>query len=131
MCPWLQRVVWSLPSLIFFKASFCDPDVFSSSYLQAIVICRLLFTFSFSVCSKCYYSISVRHTVILTAGKYTSECHLSKEIKTMHIIQMAQEQHAIYFGYAFLGILGKFYRNHSLLSKITPTFFNMCIKISI
>ncbi len=30
----------------------------------------------------------------------------------MHIIQMAQEQHAIYFGYAFLGVLGKFYRNH-------------------
>ncbi len=26
----------------------------------------------------------------------------------MHIIQIAQEQHAIYFGYAFLG---KFYRN--------------------
>ncbi len=24
------------------------------------------------------------------------------EINTMHIIQMAQEQHAIYFGYAFL-----------------------------
>ncbi len=31
----------------------------------------------------------------------TSECHLSKETNTMHIIQMAQEQHAIYFGYAF------------------------------
>ncbi len=26
------------------KASFCDPNVFSSSYLPAIVICRLLFT---------------------------------------------------------------------------------------
>ncbi len=26
------------------------------------------------------------------------------------IIQMAQEQHAIYFGYAFLAVLGKFYR---------------------
>ncbi len=33
--------------------------------------------------------------------KQTSECHLSKETNTMHIIQMAQEQHAIYFGYAF------------------------------
>ncbi len=33
--------------------------------------------------------------------KQTSECHLSKETKTMHIIQMVQEQHAIYFGYAF------------------------------
>ncbi len=31
----------------------------------------------------------------------TSECHLSNETNTMHIIQMAQEQHAIYFGYAF------------------------------
>ncbi len=29
----------------------------------------------------------------------------------MHIIPMVQEQHAIYFGYAFLGVLGKFYRN--------------------
>ncbi len=28
----------------FGKASFCDPNVFSSSYLPAIVICRLLFT---------------------------------------------------------------------------------------
>ncbi len=31
----------------------------------------------------------------------TSECHLSKETNTMHIIQMAQEQQANYFGYAF------------------------------
>ncbi len=87
------------------KASFCDPNVFSSSYLPAIVICRRLFTqkmqaefFFFFLCSKYYYSISVRLTVIL---KQTSECHLSKETNTMHIIQMAQEQHAIYFGYAF------------------------------
>ncbi len=41
----------------------------------------------------------------------TSECHLSKETNTMHIIRMAQEQHAIYLGYAFLGVLGKLYRN--------------------
>ncbi len=33
--------------------------------------------------------------------KQTSECQLSKETNTMHIIQMAQEQHALYFGYAF------------------------------
>ncbi len=92
------------------KASFCDPNVFSSSYLPAIVICRLLFTkemqaelfyILFFVYSKCYYSISVRLKLILTVEKQTSECHLSKETNTMHIIQMAQEQHAIYFGYAF------------------------------
>ncbi len=41
------------------------------------------------------------NTVILTVDKQTSECHLLKETNTMHIIQMAQEQHAIYFGYAF------------------------------
>ncbi len=29
--------------------------------------------------SKCYYSISVRLTVILTVEKQTSKCHLSKE----------------------------------------------------
>ncbi len=29
----------------------------------------------------------------------------------MHSIQMVQEQHAIYFGYAFLGVLGQFYSN--------------------
>ncbi len=29
------------------------------------------------------------------------ETNLSKETNTMHIIQMAQEQYAIYFGYAF------------------------------
>ncbi len=59
-----------------------------------------IFFFTFSVCSKFYYSISVRLTVILMVEKQTSECHLSKETKTMHIIQMVQEQHAIYFGYA-------------------------------
>ncbi len=29
----------------------------------------------------------------------------------MHIIQMAQEHHAIYLGMPFLDVLGKFYRN--------------------
>ncbi len=44
----------------FGKASFCDPNVFSSSYLPAIVICRLLFTnknvgriFFFFQCVQC------------------------------------------------------------------------------
>ncbi len=36
--------------------------------------------------------------MILTVEKQTSEIHLSKE---MHMIQMVQEQNAIYFGYAF------------------------------
>ncbi len=36
----------------------------------------------------------------------------------MHIIQMAQEQHVIYFEYAFLGVLGKFYRNRKGLKSI-------------
>ncbi len=40
-----------------------------------------------------------------------SECHLSKETNTMHIIQMAQEQHAIYFGYAFFRRFRQIYRN--------------------
>ncbi len=53
--------------------------------------------------------------MILTVEKQTSECHLSKT-NTMHIIQMAQEQHALYFGYA-LGVLGKFYRNRKGLKK--------------
>ncbi len=91
------------------KASFCDPNVFSSSYLPAIVNLQASiykkmqaeFSFLFLVYSKCYYSISVRLTVILTVEKQTSEYHLSKETNTMHIIKMAQEQHAIYFGYAF------------------------------
>ncbi len=39
--------------------------------------------------------------MILTVEKQTSECHLSNETNIMHIIQVAQEQHAIYFGYAF------------------------------
>ncbi len=100
------------------KASFCDPNVFSSSFLPAIVICRLIFTqkmqaeyFFFLVYSKCYYSISVRLTVILTVEEQTSECHLSKETNTVHIIQMTQEQHALYFGYAFFSRLGKFNKN--------------------
>ncbi len=111
------------------KASFCDPNVFSSSYLPAIVICRLLFTkkkcrqiFSFSVCSKYYYSISVRLTVILTVEKQTSEYHLSKENNAMHIIQMVQEQHAINFGYAFFRRfrLFFFYRNRKGLKQKEP-----------
>ncbi len=60
--------------------------------------------FLFLVYLKCYYSISVRLTVIQTklrVEKQTSECYLSKETNIMHIIQMAHEQHAIYFGYAF------------------------------
>ncbi len=68
----------------------------------------------FLVYSKCYYSISVRLAVILTVEKQTSECHLSKETNTMHIIQMAQEQHAIYFGYAF------FRRFRLILQNIGP-----------
>ncbi len=42
-----------------------------------------------------------------------------KETNTMHIIQ---EQHAIYFGYAFLGVLGTFYRNRKGL-KVGYEFF--------
>ncbi len=53
--------------------------------------------------------------MILTVEKQTSECHLSKETNTMHIIQMVQEQHAIYFGYAL--VLGQFYRNRKGLKK--------------
>ncbi len=95
------------------KASFCDPNVFSSSYLPAIVICRLLFTkenaagiIFFFFCVFKVLLLNNSKTYILTVEKQTSEFHLSKETNTMHIIQMAQEQHAIYFGYAFLGVLG-------------------------
>ncbi len=38
----------------------------------------------------------------------------------MHIIQMVQEQHAIYFGYAFfLGVLGKFDRNGKVNASLS------------
>ncbi len=47
--------------------------------------------------------------------KQTSECHLSKETKTMHIIQMVQEQHAIYFGYAV-------FRRFRLILQESKTF---------
>ncbi len=96
------------------KASFCF-----FFYLQKK--CRRNYFFLFLVYSKCYYSISVRLTVILTVEQQTSECHLSKETNTMHIIQMAQEQHAIYFGYAFFRRLGKFYRNRKELTTFLPS----------
>ncbi len=54
--------------------------------------------------------------MILTVQKQTSEYHLSKETNTMHIIQMGQEQNAIYFANAFLGVLGKFDRNRKGLN---------------
>ncbi len=42
----------------------------------------------------------------------------------MHIIQMAQEQHALYFGYAFLAVLGKFDRNVKGLKKTLHPVIN-------
>ncbi len=69
---------------------------------------ELLFSF-FSVFKVLLLNISKTYSD--SVEKQTSECHLSNETNTKHIIQMAQEQHAIYFGYAFLGVLGKFYRN--------------------
>ena len=38
--------------------------------------------------------------VILTVVGENSECYLSKETKTMHVLQMVQEQLSIYFWYA-------------------------------
>ncbi len=52
--------------------------------------------FFFSVFKVLLLNISI--AVILTVDKQTSEIHLSKE---MHMIQVVQEQNAIYFGYAF------------------------------
>ena len=53
---------------------------------------------STSVCSNFYYSMPVALIVILTVVGENSECYLSKETKTMHVLQMVQEQHSIYFG---------------------------------
>ncbi len=58
---------------------------------------ELFFSF-FSVFKVLLLNISKTYS---DSEKQTSECHLSKETNTMHIIQMTQEQHAIYFGYAF------------------------------
>ncbi len=58
---------------------------------------ELFFSF-FSVFKVLLLNISKTYS---DSEKQTSECHLSKETNTMHIIQMAQEQHAIYCGYAF------------------------------
>ncbi len=54
--------------------------------------------FFFSVFKVLLLNISKTYS---DSKKQTSECHLSKETKTMHIIQMVQQQHAIDFGYAF------------------------------
>ncbi len=58
-----------------------------------------LFFYFFSVFNVLL--LNIRLTVILTVEKQTSEYHLLNETNIMHIIQMAQEQHAIYFGYTF------------------------------
>ncbi len=62
--------------------------------------------------SKCYYSISVRLTVILTVEKHTSEGHLSKETNII-CISSKWPKNSMQFtlGMPFLGVLGKFYRN--------------------
>ncbi len=75
-----------------------------------------LFLSFFSVFKELLLNISKTHSD--SVERQTSECHLSKETNTMHIIQMAQEQHSMYFGYAFLGVLGEFYRNRKGLMKI-------------
>ncbi len=52
--------------------------------------------------------LNISKTYSDSVEKQTSECHLSKEINIlMHIIQMAQEQHEIYFGYAFFRRFGQ------------------------
>ncbi len=60
-----------------------------------------LFVSFFSVFKVLLLNNSKTYSDSDSVGKQTSECHLSEETNTMHIIQMAQEQHAIYFGYAF------------------------------
>ncbi len=50
--------------------------------------------------------LNISNTYSDSVEKQTSECHLSKETNIlMHIIQMAQEQHAIYFFRRFRQIL--------------------------
>ena len=44
--------------------------------------------------------MTVALRVILTVWEKTLECFLSKETKTIHILQTVQEQCSIYFGYA-------------------------------
>ncbi len=103
------------------KASFCDPNVFSSSYLPAIVICRLIFTQKrnyFLVYSKCYYSISVRLTVILLRNKPQSVTFQRRPtpcISSKNSMQFT-------LGMPFLGILGTFYRNRKWLKKERASF---------
>ncbi len=100
------------------KASFCDPNVFPSSYLPAIVICRLLFTqkcrrsyfFLFLVYSKCYYSISVRLTVILLRNKPQSVTFQRRPTPCISSRWPKNSMQST-LGMPFLGVLGQFYRN--------------------
>ncbi len=74
------------------------------------ILCAIAYKGSLGVSVRFRVIImSVRFRVILTFEKQTSECQLSKETKTMHIlqmVQMVQEQHAIYFGYTFFRHFG-------------------------
>ncbi len=71
----------------------------SYSHLQASIYTKnaggILFFFF------CVFKVLLLHISKTYSDSDCSECHLSNETNTMHIIQMAQEQHAIYFGYAF------------------------------
>ncbi len=58
-----------------------------------------LFFYVFSVFKVLLLNISKTYSD--SVEKQTSERHLSKETNTTHIIHIAQEQHAIYFGYDF------------------------------
>ncbi len=58
---------------------------------------ELFFSF-FSVFKVLLLNISKTYS---DSDYWETNLRVSKETNTMHIIQMAQEQHAIYFGYAF------------------------------
>ncbi len=88
------------------KASFCDPNVFSSSYLPAIVICSLLFTKKMQA-ELFFYFFSVFKVLLLNISKTYSDSECWETNLRVSPFKGDQhhayhpnglEQHAIYLG---------------------------------
>ena len=70
-------------SVVLSSAGICLPKTFR----------RGKKTFYFSV-----FQLLLLNASSTYSDSENSECYLSKETKTMHVLQMVQEQHSIYFG---------------------------------
>ncbi len=99
---------------MYFPAHTSQLQSSAGLYLQKQ--CRRNNFFLCLVCSKCYYSISVRLTVILLSNKPQS---VTFQRRPTPCISSKWPKNSMQFtlGMPFLGVLGQFYRNRKGLTR--------------